>query len=192
MAASEAEILRALNLGTSRQVLENKGNTPLSELLVTLVSDVVDRLKDALKARDINTTSQGLSQSIGITGTTIEGSRVSVGIEADFYWKYVNYGVNGTEVNRGAPTWGPAPAGSVSFHQAIKEWIPKRGLQLPPEFSSYDSFAFAIMTGIRRDGIEARPFFEDVVNERLVEQLREPIELLIGKSIEINIISPFQ
>lgn len=189
---NEAEILRKLNLGTSKEVLENRGNSPLSQLLTDLSQEVVERLKQALVDRDINTSSQGLSQSIGVKGIKIEGDTVIVETDAEFYWKYVNYGVNGTEINRGAPNWGPAPSGEQSFSQAIREWIPQRGLQLPPDFASFESFTYAIMTNIRKFGKEARPFFEDVVNERLVEELREPITNVIGRAIEISIVSPWQ
>lgn len=190
--ASEAEILNALNLGTSKDVLSNKGNSPLSRLLVSLVEDVVEQLKKALSDRGINTASRGLSQSIHASDIKFTGDSVSVGISADFYWKYVNYGVNGSEVNRGAPDWGPSPPGEMSFKDAILQWIPQRGVQLPPEFASYESFAYAIMTNKIKHGQEARPFFEDVVNERLVEVMRQPIEAVIGKAITIAIKSPFQ
>lgn len=190
--SNEADILSALNLGSSKAVLENKGNSPLSELLVSMSEDVIAQLKGALVARNINTSSQGLSQSLHVSEIKIAGSEVKVGISAEFYWKFVNYGVNGTEIHRGAPDWGSVPAGDKSFSQAIREWIPQRGLQLPPEFSSFESFTYAIMTNIRKKGKEARPFFEDVVNDKLVETLREPIEKVIGRSIEISIASPWQ
>lgn len=190
--SNEADILSALNLGSSKAVLENKGNSPLSELLVSMSEDVIAQLKGALVARNINTSSQGLSQSLHVSEIKIAGSEVKVGISAEFYWKFVNYGVNGTDIHRGAPDWGSVPAGDKSFSQAIREWIPQRGLQLPPEFSSFESFTYAIMTNIRKKGKEARPFFEDVVNDKLVETLREPIEKVIGRSIEISIASPWQ
>lgn len=190
--SNEADILSALNLGSSKAVLENKGNSPLSQLLVSMSEDVITQLKGALVARNINTSSQGLSQSLHVSEIKIAGSEVKIGVSAEFYWKFVNYGVNGTEVHRGAPDWGSVPAGDKSFSQAIREWIPQRGLQLPPEFSSFESFTYAIMTNIRKKGKEARPFFEDVVNDKLVETLREPIEKVIGRSIEISIASPWQ
>jgi hypothetical protein len=190
--SDEAEILRALNAGSSKQVLENKGNSPLSRLLVSMSEDVVERLQQALVDRGINTSSQGLSQSLAVTEIKFEGESLTVGISGEFYWKYINYGVNGTEIHRGAPNWGPAPTGSQSFKQAIGEWIPQRGLQLPPSFSSFESFTYAIMTNIRKFGKEARPFFEDVVNERLVDELRGPVEAVLGRAIEISIVAPWQ
>lgn len=189
---NEAAILQALTAGTSRAVLENRGNSPLAELLVDLCEDVVEQLKAALKERNINTSSLGLSQSLHVSDISISGNELSVGISAAFYWKYVNYGVNGTEINHGAPEWGPPPPSELSFKDAILQWIPQRGVQLPPEFSSFDSFAYAIMTNVRKHGKEARPFFEDVVNATLIETMREPIQKIIGRAIQISIVSPFK
>lgn len=190
--SNEADILNALDLGSSKAVLDNKGSSPLSKLLISMSEDVVTQLKAALVARNINTSSQGLSQSLHVSEIKIQGSEVQIGISAEFYWKFVNYGVNGTEIHRGAPDWGARPPGDKTFKQAIKEWIPQRGLQLPAEFTSFESFTYAIMNNIRKKGKQARPFFEDVVNEKLVEKLREPITKLIGRSIEISIASPWQ
>lgn len=189
--ANEASIIQSLNLGSSKEVLDNKGSSPLSQLLVELSEEVVDQLKAALVARDVNTTSLGLSQSIHISDIEFSGSSLSISISAEFYWKYVNYGVNGTEINHGAPEWGASPPGEMSFKDAILQWIPQRGLQLPPEFNSFESFAYAIMTNVRKHGKEPRPFFDDVVNPSLVETMRAPIEKLIGRAIEISIVSPF-
>lgn len=189
---NEGEIVKALTFGSSREVLRNKGNSPLSRLLTELATDVTEQLKQALVNRKINTSSLGLSQSLKTIPLKIEGDTVFVGISAEFYWKFVNYGVNGLKVHRGAPNWGPQPPGDQSFSQAISQWIKQRNVKLPPEFSSFDQLTYAIMGHIRNEGKEARPFFEDVVNDKLVETLREPIEKVIGRSIEISIASPWQ
>ena len=189
---SEANIINALNLGTAKAVLNNEPSSPLGKLLTELIEDVIERLKQALADRNINTSSQTLSQSIAPTEVTLDEGGVSVGVSMEFYWRYVNYGVNGTEVNRGAPEHGPAPAAEQSFSQAILNWIPKRGLALPEEFTSYESFAFVIMRNKIREGQAARPFFEDVVNPDLVQILKEPIEKLLGRSIKLNIVAPWQ
>jgi hypothetical protein len=190
--ASEAQILASLNLGTSKDVLNNKSSSPLGALLTELTTDVVEQLKEALVARDVNTTSLGLSQSIQPSKVNVEGSEVNVQISMEYYWKFVNYGVNGTERSHGAPAWGPQPQGAKSFKQAILEWIPKRGVSLPSQFSTYDQFAYAIMTNVRKYGKEPRPFFEDVVNPALTQALRGPIETLLGRAIELRIVAPWQ
>ena len=189
--SDEAQILQGLNLGSSKAIFEGAKSSPLTELLEALTNDVISELIKATDARNINA-SRNLSQSILPTAVEVKGSSVSVGISMPFYWKYVNYGVNGTEINHGAPSWGSAPAGQPSFKQAILHWITDRGAQLPPSFDNYESFAWAIMTNVRKHGKAPRPFFNDVVNPKLVETLRSPIEKLLGRAVEINIVAPWQ
>jgi hypothetical protein len=191
--ANESEILAQLNLGSAQAILDNSNASPLGQLLVSLADDVIKDLKAALKARDINTSSLGLSQSIVPSDVIVNGSEVSVNISMDFYWKYVNYGVNGTEVNHGAPTHGKAPAATKSFKDSILEWIPKRGLVLDPlKSKTYDQMAIAIMKKVIRDGQAPRPFFDDVINDALVQTLKTPIEKVMGRAIELKIVKPWQ
>jgi hypothetical protein len=189
---SEAEILSKLNYGTSKDVLNANSNSPLSDLLRELAQDVTKQLVESLDKHQVGA-SNNLRQSIQPEKqVTINGNEVTIGINADFYWKFVNYGVNGSEVNHGAPNWGTQPPQDKSFHQAIIEWIPTTGSTLPEAFASYDSWAWAIQKSIAKNGKEARPFYTDVVNDSLVEQLREPISNLLGRSITINIVDPWQ
>lgn len=189
---TESEILQKLDLGTAKSVLQNKPGSPLGSLLQDMIQDVIEQLQQAMKNRNINTSSASLSQSIAPTEVKFNGDSVEIGLTMEHYWKYVNYGVNGSEVSRNAPAWGSAPSAGKSFRDSIKEWIPKRGLSLPESFKSYDQFAFAIMTNIIKRGKEGRPFFEDVVNDNLIQVMREPIESIVGRSIEIAIVSPFK
>ncbi len=188
---SEAEILRRLDLGASRAIIDNKPTSPLGDLLVGLSEEVIERLQDRLKFYDVNA-SGGLSQSLGVTEVNISGDVISVGISADFYWKFINYGVNGTETHHGAPSYGQQPRGEQSYSESIKGWIQHRGLQLPPQFRSFDSFTFAIMTNIKKHGKKARPFFSDVVNNKLVDVMREPIQAVFGRALTVTIVEPWQ
>lgn len=188
--ATESDILNSLNLGRANDILKNKSGNPLSDLLIEKSNEIVGKLKEALAARDINTTSLGLSQSIGVDDNIeFTESKVSIGIKAEYYWKFVNYGVNGEFVNHGAPEWGHQPQ-TQSFSKAIREWIPKRGVVA--QDGNYESLTFAIMTNIRKFGKEPRPFLQDVVNDHLIQELRKPIEALIGRAIEISISAQWQ
>lgn len=189
--AEEADIISKLTLGTSKAIIKGQPNSPLGELLQSLAQDVTDMLTKSLDGYDVNA-SRNLRQSITPTKIEQNGNTISVPIEADFYWKFVNYGVNGSEVNHGAPSWGTQPPQEKTFHQAILEWIPTTGSTLPAGFEDYDSWAGAIQSSIVKKGKAARPFFTDVVNDKLVEYLREPISNLLGRSIEIAIVEPWQ
>ena len=174
------------DLGVSKAVLENKGNSPLDKLMYDLTLDICDQLREQLKQRDINTTSLGLSQSIRPTDTTIQGNELTIGILAEEYWKYVNFGVNGTNVNHGAPNWGSRARPTV---KDIEEWIPKRGIQ---PYGTLKGAAIAITRKVIRDGKEARPFYDAVINDKLINFMRPQVEELLGRAIEINILSKWQ
>ena len=180
------------NVGVSNAILENKGSSPLDQLMLDLTLSVTDQLRKKLVDYDINTSSLGLSHSIQPTEVTHENGILTIGIKAEDYWKYVNYGVNGEKINRGAPNWGTQRNNGKSFHQNILEWIPKRGLIKPDKFDTYEAFAWAIRRKIIDNGKEARPFFSDVVNEKLVNFMRPQIEQLLGEAITINIVAKWQ
>jgi len=185
-----------INLAESIDILSNKGNTELDKLLYDLSMDISNQLREALVKRNINTTSLGLSQSIKPTKPEIVGNGIEVEIQADHYWKFVNYGVNGTKEKHGAPEWGTQPKTGTTFHQEILAWIPKRGVMAKPDengnIPTYDQIAWAIQGKIRRDGIKPRPFYNDVINNKLVGIIRPQIEKLIGRTIEVNITFPWQ
>lgn len=180
------------DIGVAKSVLSAEAGSPLDDLLLDLTKEVCNRLRSGLKKHDANTSSMGLSQSIQPTEVSHDGDSVNISISAEHYWKFINYGVNGTERSWGAPAWGSQGLQDKSFKQNILEWIPKRGVQLPSQFNSYESFAYAIMTNIRKKGKEPKPFYTEVVNEKLINYMRPQIEELFGKAIEINIIEPWQ
>jgi hypothetical protein len=188
---NEADILNGLNVGNAKDVLNGKSNSPLGNLLVNLNQAIIEDLQQSIQARDINA-SRNLSQGITPSDVIINGNEVEVNISMDFYWKYINYGVNGTEQNNNAPSWGASPSQTLSFHDSILAWKSDRGITLPEGFADYDAFAWAIQTNIKKYGKKARPFYDDVINEKLVKVLEAPIKKLLGESIKLTIVAPWQ
>jgi len=187
---NEADILNNLNVGNAKTVLDNSNESPLAKLLKELNQAIIDDLQVSIQERDINA-SRNLSQGITPSDVIIRGSEVEVNISMDFYWKYINYGVNGTEVNHNAPSWGSAPTQTLSFHDSILAWKSDRGITLPEGFADYDSFTWAIQNSIIRKGKKPRPFYDDVINEKLVSILEAPIRRLLGESIKLTIVAPW-
>lgn len=179
------------DLGTAQDILEADPSSPLSSLLRELMQEVTDQLVESLGRYDA-VASGNLMQSIRPDSTaTLDGDVLSVSITAPFYWKFVNFGVNGSEISRGAPAWGTISQ-QGSFHTSIMGWIRDRGITLPENFGTYDSFAWAIVNSIKKKGIAARPFYTDVVNEKLTEYLQGSISTLIGRAITVKIVEPWQ
>lgn len=191
---SEAEIEALIsNIGEAEAVVKAEPGSPLDELLCKLMQEVVDSLKQKLVDYDA-VASNNLSQSmIPSQQAYLEGELLTVNITAPNYWKFVNYGVNGTEVNHGSPAWGKQPPTDMSFHASIMNWMRDRGIQNDPARSpTMEAAAWAIMTKIRRDGLKPRPFYSDVVNDDLISYLSDAISTLIGRAITVNIIEPFK
>jgi hypothetical protein len=192
MAVSTQEFMDMITVGNAKAILDGTVGTPLDELLRSLVQDVTNDLVESLDKYDISASSNLRQSIVPETNVTKDGSVVSIGIKADFYWKFVNHGVNGTEVNHGSPSWGKQQAGEKSFHASIMDWTRNRGIVMPEQFGTYEAFAFAIMGSIKRDGKAPRPFFTDVVNDTLILKLEKPISEFFKEAITVKIVEPWQ
>lgn len=192
MAVTTQQFIDMITVGNAKAILDGTVGTPLDEMLKALVQDVTNDLVESLDSYDISASSNLRQSIVPEKNVTKEGSVVSIGIKADFYWKFVNYGVNGTEVNHGAPSWGKQPPGEVSFHSSIMDWTRNRGIVMPEQFGNYEAFAFAIMANIKKKGKQARPFFTDVVNDTLILKLEKPISDFFKEAITVKIVEQWQ
>ena len=75
---------------------------------------------------------------------------------------------------------------------SLQNWERDRGIRYENGKSNWVSKSHVAGLGLKERGQKPRPFFEDVVNESLVAVLKAPIQRLLGKSIKLNIISPWQ
>jgi hypothetical protein len=194
---SEAAILNSLDLGGSKKILDAPADSPLGVLLVLLCNNVLGEIRDNAFKYDINA-SGTMMQDFRVSQASLENNEVTVNIsvpEDKAYWKYIDQGVNGTLVNRGAPNWGRSPLGTKSFSQSIDSWMFHRGIQLdgrPNGAQTLEQLNYLIRRHIVEQGKEKRPFVSDVLNENIVSLFREPIERLLGRAIQINIVAPWQ
>jgi len=182
-----ADAISKLNIGTAKQTISAAVGSPLNALILGIHQEVIDRLLVSIVKHDA-VASNRLKQSIVSADVSIPG-KVILEMSAEFYWKYVNFGVNGTAVSHGSPTWGPAPAGAVSFKENILKWIQDRGITANPG-QTYDQMAFVIMRWIRLNGLKPRPFFTDVVNKQLTQYINKTISLVYKKALIIEIKTP--
>jgi hypothetical protein len=194
---SEAAILNSLDLGKAKQMIDAPADSPLGVLLSLLCQNVLDEIIQNAFKYDINASST-LMQSFQVSEAFLEDGGVTVQLtlpEDKAYWKYIDQGVNGTLVNRGAPNWGRSPLGTKSFSQSIDSWMFHRGIQpdgRPNGAQTTEQLNYLIRRHIVEQGKEKRPFVSDVLNENIVSLFREPIERLLGRAIEINIVAPWR
>ncbi len=129
---SEAEIEALIsNIGEAEAVVKAEPGSPLDELLCKLMQEVVDSLIQSLSSYDAVASANLMQSMIPSQQAYLDGDILTVNITAPNYWKFVNYGVNGTEVNHGSPAWGTQPPSDRSFHASIMNWTRDKGLQLP-------------------------------------------------------------
>tara|TARA_R110000868_G_scaffold119142_3_gene315653 strand:+ start:720 stop:1295 length:576 start_codon:yes stop_codon:yes gene_type:complete len=189
----EGQIMAGLDLGGARATLEGKKGSPLEMFLEASIQSVIDQLRNKLDSYDASASGR-LQQDLIPTEPVEKNGMLTVGIDVQdaFYWKFVNYGVNGTLVNRGAPSWGAVTSQAESMSQALRGWEGDRGITYVNGHSSWTSKSHVEGMGLVERGQIARPFFTDVVNKTLADSLAGPISKLLGKAIKIKIIEPWQ
>lgn len=196
---TESEIMQMLSdVGSDKSFLTSN-KSPLSILLQDFVNDVVSQLTKSVEKYGISA-SNNLKQSIAPTSVNVNNNIVEVGVSAPFYWKYVNYGVNGFVKKHGAPNWGSTGTTRQQFKESISAWRMNVGMNLnhwkgkngKPIYKNYSDLDDALTYLIARNGKEARPFFTDVVNDTLINKLENDLSLLLEKVIEVKIIEPWQ
>ena len=187
--------LESLGITRAEQALKASKMSPLDILITEQANEIVKRLRDSLDKYDADSGRGSLKQGIIPLPSVTKSNEISIEIEAPYYWKFVQYGVIGTLINRGAPSWGKQSGVDSSwqaFEKSIAGWIQDRGITKPQQFSDYKSFNYVIRKNKREKGQIARPFYTDVVNAALEKELAEPISALMKRAITVKIVDPWQ
>lgn len=171
MANKEIEKLKKLNLGTEK----TKPQDVYTLYLVELGKAISEAFKEYIEENDISS-SGTLSQSI----VSIPVNNFAVEIQADEYFNYIDQGVNGLKRNQNAPYSFKFPNPSRSHAEAIRKWIPTRGLSLPSGFKSFESYSYAIARKVKEKGIEPRNIIDGVMTKDTIEQIQEQIFNVTG------------
>ena len=181
---NDADIINGLDFGRSEDILKNTSDNPMTELLLRITNELIEDWRKQLIS-DKSYATGDLAQSlrpVNIKPNSIETTGAD-------HWKYINYGVNGVMVNRGAPTHGKAPKGNLSFYDAIYKWIGDKGI-VPNEGMTREQLAGAIVNSIRMKGIEATHFFDKVLTEQRVDEMSQRVSDLVGAAIRTVIKKP--
>lgn len=181
---NDADIINSLDFGRSEDILKNTSDNPMTELLLRLTNELIEDWRKQL-INDKSYATGDLAQSL--RPATIKPDLIETA--GANHWKYINYGVNGIKVNRGAPTHGKAPKGNLSFYEAIYKWIGDKGI-VPNEGMTREQLAGAIVNSVRMKGIEATHFFDKVLTEQRVDDMSQRVSDLVGAAIRTVIKKP--
>ena len=182
---SDADIINSLNFGRSEDILKNTSDNPMTELLLKLTNELIADWRKQL-INDKSYATGDLAQSL--RPATIKPDLIETAGAP--HWKYINYGVNGIKVNRGAPTHGKAPKGNLSFYDAIYKWIGDKGIVPKEKDLTREQLAGMIVNSVRMKGIEATHFFDKVLTEQRVDEMSQRVSDLVGQAIRIVIKKP--
>ena len=162
----------------------------MTELLLRLTNEIIEELRKQLLVPN----SEGhKAYASGELAQSFQPTKLSPELIETYaapHWKYINYGVNGIRVNRGAPTHGKAPKGNMTFYDAIYKWIGDKGITPNEEGVTREQLAGMIVNHVRMTGIEATHFADKVLNKEKKDYMKESITNLIGQSIKLVIKKP--
>jgi len=179
----EADLVNSIDFARSEQILANKSDNPLTELLLRLTNDIIKDLRLQLDKSRATGNLQGSIVPMPKTYNLIE-------VTAPFYWKYINYGVNGIQINRGAPYHGKAPKTNLSFYDSIFKWIGDKGIVPKEAGVTREQLAGMIVNSVRMKGIEATHFYDKVVTQERKKEMATSISNLVGQAIKLSIKKP--
>ena len=116
----------------------------------TIAQKIIDTLIDVMREKDVEASSN-LIQSL--EPETKSGEIV---IYADYYWKFIDKGVNGLLQNRNSPYSFKFVPASKKHALAMIEWAKFRGMGAITVKEAYQ-----LATSIKLKGIKARNFVEE-------------------------------
>jgi hypothetical protein len=181
---------------TDVNILEQFGSIMKSEVIEPLENSVegivtkwlqgrIDYAKQLLAQDNRNTTVGALSASIrqGQFDLTQEGI-ISVQVLAEDYWQYINYGVNGTEVNQGSnmsfTTKAPPKSAMLEYIKAktITElaYTSRDGQRIVKPLNTQqarDGAAYVFAQAVKRKGIRKTPFIDNSFTDQEIDNLTQ-------------------
>ena len=186
---NEGDIAKGLDFGRAEDILKNTSDSPMTNLLLELTNELIADWRKQLQVPNSKGHKPYATGDLTQSFQPLKLSESEIATTAAPHWKYINYGVNGIKVNRGAPKHGSAPKGNLSFYQAIYKWIGDKGIT-PPDGYTREQFAGMIKNSIRMKGIEATHFFDKVLTEQRVDEMSKRVSDLVGVAIRTVIKKP--
>jgi hypothetical protein len=157
-----------------------------------------------------------LAQSIEPKDPTIKGGVVSMAIDLNDYWMYIDLGVKGLR-NKSGPKTGSIPTKTYTnkdFPQGfsfrnmgtppqmisnLQDFIARKGIEarvgnestsqvIKTSFQMAESMA----TAIKLKGIDGTQFYSDTFNQESYNELTNKLSSIIGQEVEFRLITEFK
>lgn len=186
MAKQDVSILEQMNSILRSEVIEPiKGSAP--DIVLNWLQGRIDHAKEILKNDGRMTTSGALYQSIRESDLQLSDEGVmTVNVIAEQYWKYINYGVNGTEVNHGSPMsfTSKAPPRSAMLQyikdKAITElaYTNREGQRIVKPLNddkARNGAAYVFSQAVKRKGIRKTPFIDNSFTDEQIDILTKEL-----------------
>ena len=158
------------NLGVSKADLAKPANA-YEEMLMDMAKELMMRIKATTQNKAQNT--GGLAASIGV----MPKGQLSIAIDADFYFKFMDEGVNPVTGKRfDTPYSFKSPQVAPSHVSALQSW---KG------YSPQRAYASAYVTK-NRYGLKPRNILKDTINEDLLKKMSNDLSTLMGMTLEVQ------
>lgn len=147
------------------------------------------RLRKSLQDNVTLTTSKQLEQSIIAMPVKFDGNKVTVEIQAEDYWKYVNEGVQGVGGKRAdGSQWQKKNTTSPFSFKKDKKPSVKHFVQW-----SYlaGKSPFAVRETVFRSGTKGNHFFDEAINDQFEREFADKLTEFMSRVIEIDIKADF-
>ena len=161
-------------------------------------------------------TESSLAESINLQDPIIKGGVVSMAIDLNDYWMYIDLGVKGLR-NRSGKTTGSIPTKTYtnkdfpqgfSFRNigtppqminSLQDFIARKGIEarvgnestskvIQTSFQMAESMA----TAIKLKGIDGTKFYSDTFNQESYNELTNKLSTIIGQEVEFRLITEFK
>ena len=156
----------------------------VNSAMIRWMLEVIELTKENIERADAKAT-LNLLQSVDFAKLPLDQKVAQVAMEMASYWKFVEYGVNGVKVNRGAPFSFRYITPSQRHVAAIRKWAVDRTLGIPVD--EIDQWAYNTARSIKRRGIKGRPFLNPVLTDAKMDELVNSIAQVVGKEIALSI-----
>lgn len=143
--------------------------TVYEKFILNVGNKVTADLREYIQKNAMNT--GALAQSVVYFPTGV----LSFEIQADFYYKFVDEGVNGIASNHGSAYSFKTPFVSYNMAKAIQEW---KGLEM--------SHAFAVASNIKQRGLRPKKITESVITDETLEMIARDLAEVTGLTFEIK------